>query len=88
MAHSSSAKKRIRQNLKRRGLNRWRKEQIKQAVREFNEALRTGDKARAAEQLKVVYKRLDTVASKGTVHKNAAARRKSRLARKLNQATG
>ena len=84
MAHSLSAKKRIRQNIKRRGRNRWRKQQIKEAVREFHEALRAGDKAKAAEQLKVVYKRLDRVAAKGTIHKNAAARRKSRLARKLS----
>ncbi len=87
MAHSLSAKKRIRQDLKRRGRNRWRKEQIKQAVREFNEALRAGDKAKAADQLRVVYKRLDKVAAKGTIHKNAAARKKSSLARKL-QAMG
>ena len=85
MAHSLSAKKRIRQNAKRRSRNRWRKEQIKEAVREFDEALRSGDKAKAAEQLKVVYKRLDKVAAKGTIHKNAAARRKSRLARKLGE---
>jgi len=87
VAHSLSAKKRIRQDLKRRGRNRWRKEQIKQAVREFNEALRAGDKAKAADQLRVVYKRLDKVAAKGTIHKNAAARKKSSLARKL-QAMG
>jgi small subunit ribosomal protein S20 len=87
VAHSLSAKKRIRQDLKRRGRNRWRKEQIKEAVREFNEALRAGDKTKAADQLRVVYKRLDKVAAKGTIHKNAAARKKSSLARKL-QAMG
>lgn len=85
MAHSLSAKKRVRQNAKRRGRNRWRKEQVRQAVREFNEALRAGDAAKAAEQLKVVYKRLDRVAAQGTIHKNTAARKKSRLARKLHQ---
>lgn len=87
MAHSTSAEKRIRQNAKRRGRNRWRKEQVKQAVRVFDEALHSGDTAKAAEQLKVVYKQLDRVASKGTIHKNTAARRKSRLARKLDKAT-
>ena len=85
MAHSLSAKKRIRQNVKRRGRNRWRKQQIKEAVREFDDALRDGVKAKAAEQLKVVYKKLDQVAAKGTIHKNTAARRKSRLARRLHQ---
>ncbi len=86
MAHSPSAKKRIRQDIKRRSRNRWRKEQIKQAVRDFNDALRAGDREKAAEQLKVVYERLDKVAAKGAIHKNAAARKKSRLARRLNQA--
>ena len=85
MAHSLSAKKRIRQNAKRRARNRWRKDQIKQAVREFNNALRRGDKEQAAQQLRVVYKKLDQVAAKGTIHKNAAARKKSRLARRLGQ---
>ena len=83
MAHSLSAKKRIRQNVKQRGRNRWRKEQIKEAVRQFNDALSAGDKTKAAEQLKAVYKQLDKVAAKGTIHKNTAARKKSRLARKL-----
>ena len=81
-------KKRIRQNIKRRGRNRWRKRQVKVAVRDFDEALRAGDAAKAAEQLKVVYKRLDMVAAKGTIHKNAAARKKSRLTRRLNEAGG
>ena len=86
MAHSLSAKKRIRQNAKQRARNRWRKDQIKQAVREFNDALRRGDKDQAAKQLRVVYKKLDQVAAKGTIHKNAAARRKSRLAKRLEGA--
>ncbi|MGB2820592.1 MAG: 30S ribosomal protein S20 [Phycisphaerae bacterium] len=85
MADSRSAKKRIRQNIKRRSRNRWRKEQVKEAVRQFDDALRAGDRAKAAEQLKLVYKRLDKVAAKGTIHKNAAARKKSRLARKLSK---
>ena len=85
MAHSLSAKKRMRQNVKRRGHNRWRKEQVKDAVRQFEDAVDSGDKTKAAEQLKVVYKRLDQVASGGTIHKNAAARKKSRLTRRLNK---
>ena len=85
MAHSLSAKKRIRQDVKRRGRNRWRKQQMKEALREFDEAVKAGDKAKAAEQLKVVYERLDKVAAKGAIHKNTASRRKSRLARMLNK---
>ncbi len=85
MAHSLSAKKRVRQDVKRRGRNRWRKQQMKEALREFEEAIKAGDKPKAAEQLKVVYERLDKVAAKGTIHKNTANRRKSRLARMLNK---
>ncbi len=85
MAHSLSAKKRVRQDIKRRGRNRWRKQQMKEALREFDDALKAGDKAKASEQLKVVYERLDKVAAKGTIHKNTANRRKSRLARMLNK---
>ena len=88
MAHSLSAKKRIRQNVKRRARNKWRKGRVKDAIRDFDEAIRAGDKKKAAQQLQVVYKQLDQVAAKGTIHKNAAARRKSRLAKKLNEIAG
>ena len=87
MAHSLSAKKRLRQNVKRRARNRWRKGQVKQAIRAFDESLREGNAGEAAERLKLVYKHLDRVAAKGTIHKNAAARRKSRLAKRLSAAT-
>ena len=83
MPNLPSAKKRMRQNVKQRARNRWRKDRIKQAVREFDEALQSGDKAKAAEQLKLVYKQIDQVAAKKTIHKNAAARRKAHLAKRL-----
>jgi small subunit ribosomal protein S20 len=85
VAHTLSAKKRIRQNLKRRGRNRWRKAQIRDVVKAYGEALRKGDRDEAAERLRAVYKKLDQVAAKGTIHKNAAARRKSRLAKRLKE---
>ena len=85
MAHSLSAKKRIRQNEKRRAHNRWRKEQIKSAVRAFEDALTAGDTNAASEQLKVCYKELDRIATAGTIHKNQAARRKSRLQKRVNE---
>ena len=86
MAHSKSAKKRIRQNVKSRARNRWRKHQIKEAQRGFDEALRDGDIDKASEQLKAVSKQLDKVAAKGTIHKNSAARKKASLAKRLNKA--
>ncbi|NLW87612.1 MAG: 30S ribosomal protein S20 [Planctomycetes bacterium] len=83
MAHSLSAKKRIRQNTKARARNRWRKDQIKQVVREFDDAVKANDKAKATEQLKAVFSTLDKVASKNTIHKNAASRQKARLSKRL-----
>ena len=84
MAHSLSAKKRIRQNLKRRARNRFRKEAIKEQVRTFTAALAAGDVKKAETELRQVTRRLDKVAAKHTIHKNTASRKRSRLARKLN----
>lgn len=86
MAHSSSAKKRIRQNQSHNARNRWRKERIKKAVRSFEEALDQHDTELASERLREVFKQLDQVAASGTIHKRTADRRKSRLAQRLNKA--
>ena len=88
MAHTRSAKKRIRQDIERRSRNRWRKGQIRDAVKAFDQAVHANDPAAASEQLKACYKTLDQVAAKGTIHKNAANRRKSRLAKRLAKMTG
>ena len=89
MAHSNSAKKRVRQNEKRRLINRWRKTAVKDSIRTFDEAVASGKTDEAATQLKDVYKRLDKIAAKGTIHKKSAARKKSRLAKRLDKiATG
>jgi len=86
VAHSLSAKKRIRQNIKRSARNRWRKRQVKGAIRDFERAVDAGELDAAAERLQQCYKVLDGVADKGIVHKNAAGRKKSRLARRLSRA--
>ena len=83
MPNLGSAKKRLRQDVKRRARNRWRKERVKLAVKDLDDALQAGDKAKAAECLKLAYKQIDQVAAKGTMHKNTAARHKSRLAKRL-----
>lgn len=85
MAHSLSAKKRIRQNAKHRALNRWRKAQIKNDVKTFLSAVREGDSAKAQEAYKTATRTLDKIAAKGAIHKNTAARRKSRLAKRLQR---
>jgi len=86
VAHSISAKKRIRQNISRRANNRARKVQIKDQIKVFTAALSGGDFTKAETELRQVVRRLDKVAAKGTIHKNTAARKRSRLARRLNVA--
>lgn len=86
MAHSLSAKKRVRQTLKRRARNRARKEVLKTQVKSFHAALGGGDLTKAEGELRLVASRLAKVAAKGTIHKNTAARKRSRLTRKLNAA--
>jgi small subunit ribosomal protein S20 len=84
MAHSASAKKRIRQNETRRARNRWRKGRIKDSVKQFLTAVHEGDLAQAQSRYDAAARTLDKIAATGTIHKNAAARKKSRLARRLN----
>ncbi len=86
MAHSLSAKKRVRQNLARRSRNRARKALIRTQVKGFEAALTAGDFTKAEQELRKVAQRVDRVACKGTIHKNTAARKRSRLARRLNAA--
>ena len=86
MAHSISAKKRVRQNLKARARNRARKEQIKEPVKAFNSAITAQDWKKAEESLKTAVKQMDRIATKGTIHKNTAARKRSRLTKRLNAA--
>ena len=84
MAHSLSAKKRIRQNESANARNRWRKRRIKHAVKQFDSAIHDGQVDAAEEAYRAVSKTLDQVAAKGTIHPKKAARTKSRLAARIN----
>ena len=84
MAHSLSAKKRIKQNAKSNTINRARKSQVKTQIKHFEAALEKGDAEGATEQLRLLTKKLDKTASTSTMHKKTAARQKSRLTKKLN----
>ena len=84
MAHSLSAKKRVRQNIKARARNRARKEVIKNQTKAFTAAAASGDLGKAETELRQLTRRLDKVAAKGTIHKNTAARRRSRMTKRLN----
>jgi small subunit ribosomal protein S20 len=83
MAHSLSAKKRVRQNLKARALNRWRLRGMREAIREFLEQILHGTAATATAAMQKAGSVIDRSAQKGVIHRNQAARRKSRMAAKL-----
>ena len=85
MAHSLSAKKRVRQNTKRRAINRARKSMVKTQIKRFEDALKSGNAEAAKEQFNLTVKKLDKTAATSTIHKGTAARVKSRLAKKLNK---
>jgi len=84
VAHSLSAKKKVRQNAKRRVRNRARKSMVKTQIKHFETALTEGDPEKASEQFKLLVKRIDKVAATSTIHKNTAARMKSRFAKRLD----
>jgi small subunit ribosomal protein S20 len=84
VAHSLSAKKRARQNAKRNVTNRARKSQIKTQIKHFESALASGDAEAAGEQYRLIVRKLDKTAATSTMHKKTAARKKSRLAKRLN----
>jgi small subunit ribosomal protein S20 len=87
MPNVKSAKKRMKQNVKRRERNRQAKAALKTATKKADEALNAADKAGALEIVKAAVKKLDKTASKGIIHPNKAARKKSRLMKKLNKQT-
>ena len=84
MAHTLSANKRVRQTAKRRDRNRDRKRFVRLELKKITAAITGGDKATAAVELKKAQEILDRTATRGTIHPNTAARRKSKLARKVN----
>ena len=85
MAHSLSAKKRIRQNGKRRAINRWRNSTYRTAIKDYRELILHGTVEESEAKLQEIYKILDQTASTPAMHKNTAARYKSRLSAQLNK---
>jgi small subunit ribosomal protein S20 len=83
MANIKSAEKRISVIKKKTLLNKSRKSALKTAEKRFLEAIAAGNKALAQEKLTFVEKKLSQAAAKGTIHKNAASRKISRLNKRL-----
>ncbi|MFM8236363.1 MAG: 30S ribosomal protein S20 [Actinomycetota bacterium] len=80
MANIQSQKKRNRQNEKRRVRNKGVRSEIKTRVKAAQQAVTAGDEG-SAELVRAAQKRINKAAAKGVLHKNAAARRTSRLMR-------
>lgn len=84
MANIKSQIKRIRTNEKRRLRNQSVKSELKTLVRKTREAVEAGDKELAIKSLKTASRKLDKAVSKGVIHKNQAANRKSKLAKRVS----
>jgi small subunit ribosomal protein S20 len=88
MPHTKSAKKRHRQSEERRLVNRATRSIIKTKIKKVHESVAKQDIASAESQVKDTTVTLDRAAARGVIHKNAAARTKSRLSRALKAAKG
>jgi small subunit ribosomal protein S20 len=87
VANIKSQIKRNKQNEKARLRNKAVKSSLKTAIRKFNEASAGDDQALAATLMRDASRKLDKAVSKGVIHANQAANRKSAIAKRLNTAT-
>ena len=79
MANTRSARKRARQNEEQRQHNTSLRSEFRTAVKDVRKAIETGDKAAAQTSLQRAASTIDSIADKNIIHKNKAARHKSRL---------
>ncbi len=87
MPHSASAKKRVRQNEKRRIYNKSLKSEIKTRSKTLAEAVEAKDVEKSKALFRVVVSKIDKARKNNILHRNKAARLESKLARLLNQAS-
>jgi small subunit ribosomal protein S20 len=86
MANIKSQKKRIITNERRRVRNKGVRTALRTYIKRFRQSVDSGNLDEATEALKVASRALDRAASKGVIHRNNAANRKSELTRRLNAA--
>ena len=86
MPNTKSAKKRLKQSIGRRTRNRATKSALKTEVRKVRAAVVAGDVEKGTTELRIATKKLDQAAAHGVIHRNAAARTKSRLSKALKAA--
>ncbi|AWB45437.1 30S ribosomal protein S20 [Paenibacillus sp. CAA11] len=87
MPNIKSAIKRVKTSDKRRALNASQKSALRTVVKTADTALANNEVEAAKAAIAAASKKLDKAVTKGLIHKNAAARKKSRLAKKLNALT-
>lgn len=80
MANIASARKRARQSVKHNAHNSSLRSKLRTAIKSVRKAVATGDKGAASSRFKASMSVIDSIADKRIIHKNAAARHKSRLA--------
>lgn len=83
MSNSKAARKRHNQNLKQRALNRSTRSRVRTSIKAFEAAIIRKEKLTAEARFSEFVKLIDTAASNGLYHRNTAARKKSRLHKKL-----
>jgi small subunit ribosomal protein S20 len=86
VANIKSQIKRIRTNNKAQARNRSERSAIKTAIRRFRDAVTSGDNTKIADELRLASKSLDVAVSKGVLHQNSAANKKSAMAKAANKA--
>ncbi len=84
MANHKSALKRVRQNEKRKEINRSNRSKLRTSIKKVRAAVTSNDKAVSSEQLLSTVSLIDKAVNKGIIHRNTAARHKSRLTRHVN----
>ncbi len=84
MPNIKSAAKRDQLSKAKNAVNRAKKTALKTTIKKFDTAVTEGNKAAASEAYTAAVKAVDQAVSKGIVHKNTAARKKSRLTKSLN----
>jgi small subunit ribosomal protein S20 len=85
MANHKSAEKRVRQNIKRNEINRSNRGRLRTQIKKLRTAITGHDKAVGGELLNPTISLIDKAVNKGIIHKNTAARYKSRLTKHVSE---
>ena len=85
MANHKSAEKRVRQNVKRNEINRSNRSKLRTQIKKLRSALTSTDKKQSTELLNPTVSIIDKAVNKGLIHRNTAARYKSRLTKHVSE---